>query len=271
MQRPWIVIIAGMLSCGGCGGYYTLTAGDHLAAVGGDTPVVVRLQRNDFFFLNLGAKDAVMRFRIGEGVERAAYTDKLGYAGTTVAAPVRAGRYTLTVDHMDSEGEEVGVEVPLFVWDPKRAVVAVDADGLPPADSKDAALARSALARWSRRANIVYFTRRAMREHPEMHEQLKAAGCPDGPILLWQRERWHVVRDGRFNLPRVVVESRLVSRLPELRKSFPKLSSGLCGSAMPARAFAAAGMTAIVVGKTEVDGTKIIRRDSWKDVAQAGL
>ena len=86
MQRPWIVIIAGMLSCGGCGGYYTLTAGDHLAAVGQDTPVVVRLQRNDFFFLNLGAKDAVMRFRIGEGVERAAYTDKLGYAGTTVAA-----------------------------------------------------------------------------------------------------------------------------------------------------------------------------------------
>jgi hypothetical protein len=238
----WIVQLL-LLSAvaSGCGGYYTLTVGDHVTDVGTDAVVVVRLQRNDFFVLNFPAEEALMRFQVADGVERGAYTDALGYAGTVVPVPEKCGRYTLNVNHSDTEGEETSAMAAMFVWGPWRDVVAVEAESLPLADSKDNISARAALKRLSENSNIVYLTRRAVSQHGAIHCQLTNAGYPDGVVLLWQRRRWHVVREGRFKLPRIVVESRLVSQLPELRKKFPKLSVGLCTSPLAGRAFSKAG------------------------------
>jgi len=265
-SRPILLLAAIVLN--GCGGHYTLTVGDHVGAIGRDAPVVARLQRNDFFVLDLAVKEALMRFRVGDGTERGAYTDKLGYAGTTVASPSAPGRYPLTVDHGDFEGEEVHAEAMMFVWDPARTVVAVDADSLPVAWDARADHARAALKRLAEDANILYLTREALHSHAAIHNKLAAAGYPDGPVLLWQRQRWHIVRGGRYKLPRVVVESRLVSQLPELRKMFPKLSIGLCTSKIAARAFAAAGMQAVVIGRADVNVPKAIHRESWADLGR---
>jgi len=269
MRNAHILLLTAIV-LNGCGGHYTLTVGDHVGAVNQDAPVVVRLQRNDFFVLNLAVKDALMRFRVGDGAQRGAYTDKLGYAGTTVLSPSKPGRYPLIVDHGDSEGEEVRGEAMMFVWDPARAVVAVDADSLPVAWDEQADSAQAALKRLAENANILYLTREDLRSHGAIHDKLAAARYPDGPVLLWRRQRWHIVRGGRYKLPRVVVESRLVSQLPDLRKMFPKLSTGVGASKIAARAFAAAGMQPVVVG-ANVDVPKAVHRESWADLAKRAI
>ncbi len=254
---------------GGCGGYYTLTVGDHVGAVGEEVPVVARLQRNDFFVLNFPVEKAAIRFRIADAPERVSHTDENGYAGTTVPAPPSPGRYTLHVDNADSEGEETARERPIFLWDPTRDLIAVEVDALDEGHSRDAGDAAAALRRLAENANIVYLTRRPMRKHDQMRRRLTVGRYPDGAILLWQRERWRIVRAGRWR--RIVVETRLISQLPELRKMFPKLSVGVCTSKIAARAFAAAGMRVLVVGNVSVDVPKRVRRNSWADLAKRGI
>ncbi len=274
MQRTWNVILPVCLLAGltgGCGGYYTLTACDYVGAIGGEAPVVVRLQRNDFFVLNLPVNEALVRFQVGEGPLRAAYTDKLGYAGTTVSLPSQPGRYRLTVDHGDSEGQEIGTEAGIFAWDPQREVIAVDADCLPRADAAAADAVRTALNRLAAQASIVYMTRKPLGAHRGMHWQLEASGYPDGAILLWQRERWRIVREGRFSVPRVIVETRLVSQLAELRETFPKLSAGVGTSRIAADAFAEAGLKAVVVGPRAARIPNVTPRNSWEDLAEQGI
>ncbi len=270
MQKfAWMLLGLWVLS--GCGGYYTLTAGDHVAATGEEAPIVVRLQRNDFFVLNLAVKQAAMRFQAADGPQRAAYTDKLGYAGTTVPAPVEPGRYTLRVDHMDFEGEEVAAETALYVWPADVPLLAVEADTLPEDGDDQLQEARQALEEVTQHASVVYLTRDGPDKHEELHQQLTDAGYPDGPILLWQRQRWHIVRGGRWNWPRVVVENRLISQLLELRKRFPNLSQGICTSKLAAKAFAEAGLRAVIVGDAGSQTDQDIGRESWGELVRKGL
>lgn len=269
MKRMWILLILS-LAAGGCGGHYTLTAGDQIAAANQEAAVVVRLQRNDFFVLNMPTKGALMRFRVDDGTERAAYTDDLGYAAVALSAGRAPGRHTLHLDHMDFEGEEVSAEAQLYVLDAARPVVAVALDDLPMSGSSQASSAQAVLGSLARRANIIYLTRRPIREHGDAHRRLAADGYPEGPVLLWQRQRWHIVREGKYKIPRVIVEARLVSQLPELRKQFPKLAVGICGSAIAAKAFEAAGMQAVVVGPAaqQFSGPG---RESWEDLKKRGI
>jgi len=269
-MKSYLLGLMSMVCLAGCGGQYTLSSGDHLAAVGTEAPVVVRLQRNDFFVLNLAVKDALIRFRLADGLERAAYTDKLGYAGTTVQAPGRPGRYTLRLDHTDIEGEQVVAEAPFYVLDPGRQAVAVALDDLPTGDSYEAKVAASYLNDLAETASIIYLTKRSVRYHQALHAQLEQASCPDGPILLWQRQYWHIVRQGKYKVPRVVVETRLVSQLGELRKILPGLSVGICGSEVAARAFNDAGMKAVVVGPAGADSGDD-GRESWDDLRRRGI
>ncbi len=256
---------------GGCGGQYTLTGGDHLVVIGAETPVVVRLQRNDFFVLNFPAKGALIRFGIPDGSERAAYADKLGYAGTTMTAPTKPGRYTVRIDHMDSEGEELSGAVSLFVWDPARPVVAVDIDSLPTVISEDAVGARAALKRVTALANIVYLTREPIREHYRLHCRLTLDGYPDGAIIRWTRQRWRIERRGRYKMPKVIVEGKLISQLSEVRKTFPKLSVGICASKLAAEAFADAQMHAVIIGDKAVNVPSLTRHESWEELAIRGI
>jgi len=259
-------------ACGGCGGHYILTVPDQVASAGGETAAVVRLQRNDFFVLSPPVKAAAMRFRVADGPLRGAYTGKLGYAGATVVVPKEPGRYVLNVAHLDIYGDEVIREAPTYVWAPDRAVVAIDLDSLPGlwlGSSKEAA---RALRRLAEQASLVYLTRRSTRRHADTHRDISRAGYPDGPILLWRRQRWHIVRDGRLRLPRVVVESRLVSQLDELRKVFANLTTGVSRSRLAAKAFAEAGLDCVVVGSARLTvPTKVTYRANWAELAEMGL
>lgn len=269
--RVLLLVLCAMVG-GGCGGQYIMSIPDQLARPGGETTTVVRLQRNDFFVLAPPLKQAAMLFQIAGGPNRGAYTDNLGYAATTVPVPKEPGQYTMKVLHLDKVyGDEPAREGRVYVWDPNRPAIAVDMDCLPGmllGSSKNAA---RALRRLAEGADLLYLTRRSVSHHAKDHETLRRAGYPAGPILAWQRQRWHIVREGRFNLPRVVVESRLVSQLPELHRMFPKLATGVCDSALAARAYAAAGMKVVMVGGAPADAdTGTRRRSSWADLADKG-
>ncbi|HUT59759.1 MAG TPA: hypothetical protein VNA25_18075, partial [Phycisphaerae bacterium] len=256
---------------GGCTGHYIVTVPDQVAPAGGEWAAVVRLQRSEIAIVALPVRGALMRLQIEDGLERGAYTDSIGYAGTPLPAPNTPGRYTLHVAHMDPEGDEVFKEVPAYVWDPTRPVIAVDMDSLPPLwQGKATVAARKALWRLADGAGICYLTRQSVRHHPAVHRDLDRGGYPDGPVLMWQRKRWHIVRESRWRV-RIVVESRLVSQLPGLRRMFPRLDAGITGSSLSAKAFSGAGMRVVVVGSAQATGPNVVRRSDWEDLAQRGI
>lgn len=255
----------------GCSGEYVLTAPNHVAPVGVEAPVVVRLQRREFYRLFMSVKDAPVQFQIGDGPERAAYTDDLGYAATTLAALAKAGKYCVKITHQDRDGDILTGEATIYAWDAARPVVAVDLDSLPDAGSKAAQEASSALAAVARRANMLYMTRRPIFEHGTMHAEMTKAGFPDGPVLLWQRQYWHIRPVGRYRVPKVIVETRLVSQLTEVRKVFPRLQVGVCASDIAARAFVEAGLQCLVIGQAGAGLENVKRRQSWAELASAGI
>jgi hypothetical protein len=257
----------------GCGGGYILTAPDQIAPAGGEAVAVVRLQRAEIMMLALPVENALIWFRpAGDEKGRAAYTDSLGYAGTTVPVPAGVGRHGFRVFHMDKEGDEVYQEVPLYVWEANRPAIAVDLDSLPPAWQKDeSAAARKGLERLARDRNVCYMTRRPVSAHPAAHRELEQGGYPDGPVLLWQQERWHVVREGQWGVPRVVVESRLVNQLPLIRKMLPGLDAGVTNSSAAARTFAEAGMRTVIIGGASANAGSVTRLAGWKDLTTGPL
>jgi len=269
--RRCIVLAWALVLSAGCGGEYALTVGDQVLPAGGQATMVARLRRNDFFVLDLPIKQAALRFRIAEGPQRCATTDELGYAAAQPDVPAARGRYVVTIEHQDIQGDEVAAEAHAYVWDAQKPVIAVDFDCLPRRRQRqDVASARLAISRLGGAANIIYLTRRSTGSHEQCHEDLKAAGYPDGPVLLWRRQRWHIV-PGRYKIPRLVVESRLVSQLGQLRRDFAGLSVGICDSSLAAKAFIRAGMTAAVIGGASVKADKVKRFASWKVLAEEGL
>jgi hypothetical protein len=270
MQKMLGLLVASLL-CSGCGGYYILNVPDQVASEGGQVVPVARLQRNDFFVLAMDQPGAPMTFRVnGEGL-KSGKTDELGYAAVQMDAPAETGRHTLNVAMSDMTGEEIKANVPLFVWDPERPVVAVDLDAVPGEGWPESQAAAQALTRLAREANIMYFTRNSSRTQQALHERFAREGFPDGPVLLWQRERWHISREGRFGIPRVVVEQRLVSQLPVLRAEFSNMTLGICSSEAAAQAFVDAGMRALVIGRPSLVGSNLLHRESWSDLARGAL
>ncbi|MDP6045404.1 MAG: hypothetical protein QGG25_07340 [Phycisphaerae bacterium] len=280
----------------GCGGDYILTVGDQLSTAGGDVTVVARLQRNDFFILNLASVRSYLRYQIADGLERSASTDKLGYSGIRMTMPKASGRYDLVVRHQDDDGDEIEKTVGAYAWDPGKPIIAVDMDPLPRRRAKitkgrkgwwtglakytldlmprttppDAPSARAGLAKLAANANIIYLTRRNVIDHLKCRSELSEHGYPDGPVLMWRRQRWHVV-PGRFKIPKIVVESRLVSQLGPLRKTFSNMTIGLSTTSLAGKAFVDAGMTAIIVGDAKLAGQRVNRIASWKELAEKGL
>ncbi len=251
MGRGSVITAVLTLALGaGCGGHYILLVPDHVAPVATDAAVVIQLRRNDFFILDLVVKDALMEFRVEGDRMRAAFTDKLGYAGTSVPVPDRVGRYHVLVNHADHQtSEEIAGVAYLYVWDAAEPVMAVDLDSLPYLGHPDVPAAQAVLRRLARKGNVLYLTRQKVEEHDLAHGRIMACEYPEGPVLLWRRQRWHIVREGRFRIPRVIVEARLVNQLAEIKRMFPGLKKGLCGSNIAAEAFAKAGLSCTVVGE----------------------
>jgi hypothetical protein len=260
----------------GCGGYYILTVPDQVAPAGGAAPAVVRLQRNDFFVLAIPEEQSLMVMSAAGGPQRGAYTDKEGYAGTTVPVPDEPGRYEMTVFHTDREGEEVRATAPVYVWPADAPIAAVDLDGLPWHGGKkdEAAGALNALAAERR---ILYMTRESVAAHARLHDDLAAAGYPDGPVLVWRRQYWHVEDPDRWKAPRILVTSTMVSQLAEMRRTFANLDVGVCTSRLAARGFAEANLNCAVVGRARArpedvaPGAAVRRFDSWSALGEGGL
>jgi hypothetical protein len=254
----------------GCGGQYIVTAPDQLASTRSDASVVVRLRRNDFFVLNLAVPDAVLSFQVEDMPERAAFTDELGYASTRVPSPPEAGIYSLRIRHSDVLGDQIVATSRVFVLDALRPLVAVEAEALPRPGSAEADHARTALRRIAAGANVLYLTRSDPSEHADLHGRLASQGYPKGPILLWQRKRLHLV-PGWWRIPKLVVESRLVSELPQLHRDFLNLRAGICTSPLAAEALSSAGLRPVLVGEQASDVPEAVRVGSWQQLAQEGL
>ena len=266
-----LCLVGGLLLSCGCGGDYILTVPDMVAPAGGEGMAVVRLQRADFMFVPTPVKDALIQLQVDDEPRRGAYTDALGYAGTSLTAPVKPGRYKLKASHSDNWGDEVQAESNAYVWDPRAQAVAVDLDCLPGMALGFSKQSSLALGRAAKGANILYLTRRRASLHAKLHTELAKAGYPDGPILEWQRQYWRIVRDGKYyNMPRLVFESRMVSQLPDLRAMLPGLTVGICEDSLAAKAFAESNMRVVIVGSAQVEAKDVVRRASWSELAEKG-
>ena len=268
MQRVMsYMVLAAVL--GGCSGGYILTIPDQVAPTGGEATPVIRLRRNELARMKVPVRGALMQFRLAGGPLRGAYTDEIGYAGAVVPAPDLPGRYVLSVRPVDPrEGDEVEGTADVFAWPADAKVLAVDLDCLPYPGHDDAPAAAAALRGLAPNGYVVYFSRDAIDLHDRLHEVLNLGGYPVGPILLWQRERMHVVRRS-WRLPKIVVESRLVSQLEQLRTVFPGLSVGVCDTVLSAAAFSAAGVDCLFVsGPATAEGVPPEKMRTWSQLAE---
>jgi hypothetical protein len=275
MRKLLVGIMLGLLAglSTGCGGYYIMTVPDQLAPENGEMVPVARMQRNDFFVLALPINHAPMRFRINQAPMKSAWSDKIGYAAVhfDLGEPpydFEPGRHIMRVSMLDLEGEEVHTEVPAYIWPADVPVVAVDMDALPREASVGEEDAAAALGDLAGKANIIYLTRNSRTTQEVAHLRLRRGGFPDGPVLLWQRKRWHIVRDGKFKLPRVVVESRLDSQLPQLARDFPNFAAGVTSSSLAAKAFVDAGLPTIVINNAQLQGSMLTHTD-WRGLISA--
>ena len=278
LRKIGFILLLWMLSLSsGCGGYYILTVPDQLARAGGDVVPVGRLQRNDFFFFAFGCEAAAMRFQVVDegklvGNEEVSFTDKKGFAAVSLPVSKTPGVYATCVTVQDStQGEEVRKVVPLFVWDPRKPVVVVDADAIPRGMLSEFDEASVALRKIAMTANIIYLTRKSKPTQQAGHDRLEAGNYPVGPILLWQRQRWRWERKSGSRFTKIVIESRMESQLTKLRAEFPQLKVGICKGRLAAKAFVQAGMKCVVIGNNSVTGSTLTHYDSWAQIAEKGL
>ncbi len=269
MLSRLIVLLTLSLALAGCGGQFILTVPDQVAPARGQAVVVVRLQRNDFFVLAPPIEGAAIRFRVEDQDDRAAYTDRLGYAGASVPVGDQVGVYPLHVDHLDREGDQAHATASAYVWNAQTPAVAVDLhalglDGSQPSDAACQALQKLA----ARPANILYLTDRRITRHAEIHRRLAEHNLPDGPVLLWQRESWHISYV-RGWIPTVKIETRLVSQLAGLKDTLPKLQVGIAASDAACRAFLAAGLKCVTVAPSRIQDPKLTQAPSWEAALQA--
>jgi hypothetical protein len=179
------------------------------------------------------------------------------------------------VAHLDRWGNEVRSSGRAFVWDANVPLLAVDADSIP-ALGPGARQAGKALARLGEAARIAYFTRKPPSLHDDLRRHLDRQGCPEGPVLLWRSEQWHVISKP-MRLPRLVVEQRLVSQLSVLRELFQNLQAGISADASASRAFLQAGLKPVIIGSpvlmglSESQRSQAIVRESWRDLAERGI
>lgn len=250
----------------GCSGRYILTVPDQVAPAGGLAAVAVRLQQYEFASLKRSIEDAPIRFRIDKGLERGAFTDELGFAGTTVPVPEKAGKYSLQVAMQNSDGDEVSVSAPAYVWKKDSPVIIVDLDCLPNSPEKKVAVVRNALKTLSTNAHIIYLTQSGIDEKTMLRKRIRKCGYPDGPILIWLQRYHHFTRMGRLRFPQIVTEAHLVSRLKYLREMFPNLSQGVCDSYRSARAFCRVGIHPIIIGNAKIENPTITRYKTWAEL-----
>ena len=96
------ILMTCLLAVGaGCSGEYILVAPDVAALPGGTAPVVLRLQRREFWFHAPPEEGAAVRYNLAGGAVRCARTDEAGYACVPVGVPSKPGRYRVGLHYQD--------------------------------------------------------------------------------------------------------------------------------------------------------------------------
>lgn len=231
MRRVVLSFMAALV--GGCGGEFILTAPDAVGLPGEPAPVVVRLQRREFWFHAPPVGDAAITFRRDDGPVLAARTDSFGYAAIGVELPARPGRYQLRLHHQDSQADTVSGTAAMYVLAPNVPIAAVDLDSLP-SGYRAAAEAAAALMRIRKRAQLIYLTQRHAGAPARAHQLLSEGGYPDSAVVAYtaSESRWRKRRPGA---------------LDALRQRLPGLRWGVAGDDDPAEAFADAGLVVLGV------------------------
>ncbi len=218
-----------------------MTAPDVAALPGGTAPVVVRLQRREFWFHAPPERGAPVTFDLAGGAIRCAKTDKDGYAAMTVGVPYRPGRYRVLLRCQDDFGDTASGQAEFFVLHPDRPILAVDLDDLP-SGGAEARAAAAALERLGKQAQIVYLTERRAGNPTGAREFLASQGYPEAAVLpwdipgWWRRRLWWKRQDGG-------------GAVASLRARLPNLTWGLTTGKTSAQAFSAGGLKPLVVGK----------------------
>ena len=269
MRTAAVVLLVAAL--GGCSGKYILTIPDQVAPPGGHASAVLRLQQYEFGAIRRIIEDGPMRLSVAGLAEKGCFTDELGFSAASVPVPKEPGKYDLLVQMQNAQGHETSGTAPVYVWTRNSDIVAVDADSIDMSDTLQVARARKALSQIAADAHILYLTRRHAEDVHLVRAALTEAGYPDGPVLVWLRSYWHLVRTGRLSVPKIVTEANLVCDLARMRETFSGLKVGISASPAAIRAFAKAKMTPVVVGDAHVDGLRGLRRTSWSRLAAGGL
>jgi len=186
MLWRWTLLLLAAPLAGGCGGEYLLIGPDVVALPGENAPLVVRLQRREFWLYWPPMRDAAVTFRSDGGELRCARTDKHGYAVTGFPAPAEPSVVRVALHHQDELGYAAAGHVHVFALSPEVPIVAVDMDCLP-LGGNQAASAAEALRRIGKQAQIVYFTQHCSAAPEYAHQALeKAAGrrmLPGTPVI----------------------------------------------------------------------------------------
>jgi len=259
MKMTIHVLLLSAVVLAGCSGEYILVAPDVAGVPGEAAPVVVRLQRREFWFHAPPAEGVPVLFDLASQAQRAGRTDEDGYTGVAIRIPRTPGKYLIELSVQDVKGDTAAGEALVYSLDPNAPILAVDLDALPRLGPgvKDAA---HTLARLQGEAQIVYLTQGYARKPAKAHDVLSGAGYPEGPVLpwrkstWWQRRRWWGASAGEA--------------LVDLKTRLPRLQWGLTSSSSAARTLTAAGLEPLVVGWKLSGGGKHF--DSWRSVTLTG-
>ncbi|MHC4718090.1 MAG: hypothetical protein ACYS5V_14045 [Planctomycetota bacterium] len=253
-RSPLLVVMLSTL--GGCGGGYILTAPDVPVLSGRDAPVVVRLQRREFWIHCPPVHRAPLTFRQGDGPLRCARTDKRGYAAVVLPAPASPGRYEVKLHLQDILGETVSGSAWIYVLSPDEPVVLVDMDSLP-LDEQEAASAAEALKRVSAATEIIYLSALHGAKPALAHRLLEDMGCPNGPVLPWApADPWY---------RRLPWRKRAPGMLAGLQERIPQLWAGISADPVARERLREAGLKALVVGSAPADEQAELF-DSWPNL-----
>jgi len=256
MVYRFVLLALALPAVAGCGGGYLLTGPDTCALAGHSAPMVVRLQRQEFWFHWPGVSDAPMTFRRADGEMRSARTDKRGYAAVAIPAPDEPGPVEVKVHLQDNYGDTAAGAVRLYVLPPDRPVVAVDLDSLPTEPDR-AAEATDALKRIAADSEIVYLSARHGTHPAAAHAMLDGLGCPDGAVLPWRPAvPWY--RRAPWQKPTSGV-------VADLQKRIPRLWAGVSSNPPAVQRFKDAGLEAVFVGEA-VEGAQDQPTDTWPNL-----
>ena len=240
---PAILLAAAMLA--GCSGEYLISTPDTLTLPGAETPVVVRLQKREFWRYAPAAEGAALMYRREDGALQCARTDAAGFAAVTIAVGPQPGRVPFCLTHQDPMGDAIEGCTWVYVMDPARPIVAIDLDSLP-REPKAAAAAGRALEGLGEQAQIFYVTEDRSGRPEQIRQYCASAGLPEAPVVTWRKARgWY--RGGSWR-------SGPGEELRALRKRLPELKAGITSDPLAAETFDRAYMKTVFVGPVGLGG-----------------